>query len=266
MKNISIRQDIRLFLDAPNYTGFIDLSISQKIVIVIKVLILTKIAIFLVSLPILYLEKLDVISKIQHISALQLADIQTRNIDYKPYFIFSTLLFVPLLEEMSFRLFQTRFRVNCFIVSVSIILGIYVSYFFRNIFFRNIFWIPNSHFLHSFIYYIYIVIISALIGGMLYLFRNKIKKIEEFWNKNSGLIIYSTSILFAIAHMMNLKFENRDLFFMPLLLIPFLFAGLSLSYLRVRLGIIYSIALHFSVLALNFGMTELSILLKTIHQ
>lgn len=266
MKSISVRQDIRLFLDTPNYTGFIDLSISQKIIIVIKVLILYNIALFLVRLPILYLEKLDVVSKIQQLSTLQLAEIQTRNIDYKPYFIFSTLLFVPLLEEISFRLFQTRFRVNYFIISVSIILGLCVSYFFRNIFFRNILWIPNSYFLHSVIYYIYISILSALIGGVLYLFKTKIKKIEEFWNKHSGLIIYSTSILFAIAHMMNLKFENRDLFFMPLLLMPFLFAGLSLSYLRVRLGIIYSIALHFSVLALNFGMTELSIFLKAIHQ
>lgn len=266
MKNISVRQDIRLFLDNPNYTGFIDLSISQKITIVIKVLILTYIATFLVRLPILYLEKLDVISKIQHMSALQLADIQTRNITYKPYFIFSTLLFVPLLEEMSLRLFLTRFKFNYFIVSVSIILGIYVSYFLRNIFLRNILWIPNSHLLHSVIYYMYIIIISTLIGSVLYLFKTKIKKVEEFWNKHSGLIIYSTSILFAIAHMMNLKFENRDLFFMPLLLMPFLFAGLSLSYLRVRLGIIYSIAMHFTVLALNFGLTELSILLKAIHQ
>lgn len=257
MKKTSIRRDIYLFLKAPDYSGFNDLMIKEKIIILIKVLILTYIVLFIVNTPVLLLKKLDIISKIPMKTNLILNAIQTKNVNYKPYYIFSILFFVPLLEEMSFRLFQTRFRVNYFIISVSVLLGMYITYFLG-----NIFWIPKSYLLMSVSGPIYVLIISALIGGVLYLFRTKINRIEEFWNKNTGLIIYSVATLFAIAHMMNLEFENSDLVFMPLILLPFLVAGLSFGYLRVRLGIIYSIALHFIFLALTFGLPELATLLK----
>ena len=136
-------------------------------------------------------------------------------------------------------------------------LGMFIKYFLG-----NIFWIPKSYLLLSIMGYIYIFIISALIGVALCLFRTKIIRIEEFWNRNTGLIIYSIAILFAIGHIINLKFDNHDLVFMPLILLPFLVYGLSFGYLRVRIGIIYSIALHFIFLTLRFGLPELSIILK----
>lgn len=256
-KKTSIRRDIYSFLKIPDYNGFNDLSINEKIIILLKVLILAHIALFFVGIPVSLLEKLDVISKIQMKPDLELSAIQARNINYKPYFIFSILFFVPLLEEMSLRLFQTRFRINYFIISVSVTLGIIIE----NIV-GKLLWVSKSFLLMSVSVPMYVLIISALIGCVLYLFRAKINRIEEFWNKNTGLIIYSVAALFAIAHMMNLKFEIRDLVFMPLILLPFFIGGLSLGYLRVRLGIIYSIALHFIFLALHFGVPELAILLK----
>lgn len=257
MKKTSIRRDIYLFLKSPDYGRFNDLTTKEKIIILIKVLILTHIALFIVNIPILLLEKLDVISKIPMKTDLILNAIQTKNINYKPYFIFSIIFLVPLLEEISYRLFSTKFRVNYFIISVSIILGMFIKYFLG-----NIFWIPKSYLLLSIMGYIYIFIISALIGVALCLFRTKIIRIEEFWNRNTGLIIYSIAILFAIGHIINLKFDNHDLVFMPLILLPFLVYGLSFGYLRVRIGIIYSIALHFIFLTLRFGLPELSIILK----
>jgi len=257
MKRISIRRDIYLFLKSPDYGRFNDLSVHEKIIVLFKVLILTYIALILVKIPTLLLEKLDIISKISMKSDLVLNNIQTNYINYKPYFLLSVIFSVPLLEEMSFRLFLNRFRVNYFIISVSIILGSFIFYSLK-----NIFWIPKSYLLLSIIGSIYILIISALIGCMLYFIRNKIIRIEEFWNKNTGLIIYAVSILFALGHIINLKFENGDLIFFPLILAPFLVYGLSFGYLRVRIGIIYSIALHFILLTLHFGLPELSIILK----
>ena len=84
-----------------------------------------------------------------------------------------------------------------------------------------------------------------------------------FWNKNTDLIIYSVAILFAFMHVMNLKFETRDLIFMPIVLLPLFVYGLSFAYLRIRLGIIYSIALHFITLAIRFGAMEMSMYLKS---
>jgi hypothetical protein len=257
MKKTSIRRDIFLFLINPDYNGFNDLSTGNKIKVLIKVLILTYIVLFIVNTPVLLLKKMDIISKIPMKSDLLLNSFQANSINCKPYLIFSFLFFVPLLEEMSFRLFQTRFRANYFIISVSIILGMIIDHFLG-----NIYWNPKSCLLYSIMGFVYILIISALIGAMLFLFRTKINRIEDFWNKNAGLIIYCIAIVFAIAHMNNLKFENRDIVFMPLILLPFLVWGLSFGYLRVRLGIIYSIALHFIFLSLYFGLPELSTLLK----
>lgn len=257
MEKTSIRRDIYLFLKLPDYRSFNDLSTKEKIIVLLKVLILTHIALFLVSIPSLFLEKLDVISQIPMKTDLVLNNIQTNYINYKPYFILSTIFIVPLLEEISHRLFLTKFRVNYFIISVSIIFGMFIKYFLG-----NVFWIPKFYLFMCTIGAIYILMISALIGCILYFFRNKIIRIEEFWNKNTGLIIYSVSILFALGHIFNLKLENRDLVFLPLILLPFLVYGLSFGYLRVRLGIIYSITLHFIFLALRFGASELLIILK----
>jgi len=257
MKKTSIRRDMYLFLKSPDYGRFNDLSTRERIIVLLKVLIFTQLGIVLVNMPVLLLQKLEVISQIPMKTDLRLNNIQTNFINYKPYFILATIFIVPLLEEISYRLFLTKFRVNYFIISVSIILGMFIKYFLG-----NIFWIPKSYLFMSLIGAIYILIISALIGCILNFFRNKIIRIEEFWNKNTGLIIYSVSILFALGHIINLKLENRDLIFLPLILLPFLVYGLSFGYLRARLGIIYSIALHFIVLALRFGLPELSILLK----
>jgi membrane protease YdiL (CAAX protease family) len=257
MKKTSIRRDIFLFLKSPDYRRFNDLSTKEKITILIKVLILTHIALFLVNIPILLLEKLDVISKIPMKTDFFLNSIEAKNVNYKPYFILATIFTVPFWEEISFRLFLTKFHLNYFIISVSIILGMFIYFFLV-----DIFWIPKSYLLMSIMGSVYILIISSLIGGAIYFFRNKIKKIEEFWNKNTGLIIYSVATLFAIGHINNLKLENRDLVFLPLVLFPFLVYGLSFGYLRVRLGIIYSIAQHFIFLTLRFGLPELLILLK----
>ena len=78
-----------------------------------------------------------------------------------------------------------------------------------------------------------------------------------------GLIIYGVAIIFALLHVMNLKFETRDLIFMPIVLLPLFVYGLSFAYLRIRLGIVYSIALHFIILAIRFGVPELVKYLKT---
>jgi hypothetical protein len=257
MKKTSIRRDIYLFLKSPDYGRFNDLSSRERIIVLLKVLILTHLGLFLVTIPILLLKKLNLISEIPMRTELILNNIQANYVDYKPYFIFATIFTVPFWEEISFRLFLTKFRVNYFIISVSIILGMYIYFFIG-----NIFWIPKSYILMPIMGSAYILIISSLIGGAIYFFRNRIKKIEEFWNKNTGLIIYSVATLFAIGHINNLKLETRDLVFMPLVLLPFLVYGLSFGYLRVRIGIIYSIALHFIFLILKFGLPELLIILK----
>lgn len=258
MKKTSIRRDIFSFLKAPDYNKFPNMSDEKELLILVKVFILTNIALVIVSIPTLILKKLEIISEIPMKSDLILNTIQAQNTGIKPYFIFSVLLCIPLLEEFSFRLFLAKFRIDYFIISVSIFCGILIKYLLG-----NIFWIPKSWLILSFIGAIYMLLIGSLIAGILFLFKNKIIRIEEFWNKNMGLIIYGVAIIFAFMHLMNLKFEMRDLIFMPIVLLPLFVYGISFAYLRIRLGIIYSIALHFITLALRFGVPELTNYLKS---
>jgi len=258
MNKISIRHDLFSFLKNPDYNRFPDMSDEKELLILFKVFILTNIALVIVNIPTLILRKWGIISEIPMKSDLIFNSIVAQNIGLKPYLIFSVLLCVPLLEEFSYRLFLTKFRIDYFMVSVSLFSGIIISNFLK-----GIFWIPKSWLLLSFIGAIYTLLVSALIGGVLYLFKSKIIRIEEFWDKNMGLIIYGVAIIFALLHVMNLKFETRDLIFMPIVLLPLFVYGLSFAYLRIRLGIVYSIALHFIILAIRFGVPELVKYLKT---
>ena len=258
MNKISIRHDLFSFLKNPDYNRFPDMSDEKELLILFKVFILTNIALVIVNIPTLILRKWGIISEIPMKSDLIFNSIVAQNIGLKPYLIFSVLLCVPLLEEFSYRLFLTKFRIDYFMVSVSLFSGIIISNFLK-----GIFWIPKSWLLLSFIGAIYTLLVSALIGGVLYLFKSKIIRIEEFWDKNMGLIIYGVAIIFALLHVMNLKFETRDLIFMPIFLLPLFVYGLSFAYLRIRLGIVYSIALHFIILAIRFGVPELVKYLKT---
>jgi hypothetical protein len=257
MKKTSIRQDLYLFLKNPDYNQFNDLAFNEKIKILLKVLVLTNIGLLLVNIPIVLLKNLGIISQICMKSDLALKSIQAHNISYKPYFILSIVFLVPLVEELSFRLAQTKFRINYFIISVSIISASFIQPFIR-----DMIWLPKSYFLFSISGFLYDFVLSALIGSFLYGFKSKFMELEGFWNNNAGVIIYTTASLFAVLHIGNLKFESRDLIFMPLILLPFLVYGLSFGYLRSRLGIMYSIALHFIFLALSFGLPELASVLK----
>jgi len=255
-KKEAIRQNLLLFLKNPNYNGFHNFSKKEKIIVLLKVLALTYICLFIVNIPVAILKKLELISEISMKTEIFLRSVNTCNLNYKPYFLFSTILFVPLLEELSFRLFLVKFRVRYFIISISLLSGMIIKYFLG-----NIFWIPQSYILMSVVNIIYILIISVLMAGGLCLFKNQIIRIEEFWNKNIGFIIYSVAILFSLGHIINLSFKNSDLIFMPLILLPFFVSGLSFSYIRIKLGIAYSIILHFIFLLISYGLPEL---LKTL--
>lgn len=257
MKKTSIRRDLFMFLKSPDYNKFEDISTKEKMIVLLKCLILTDIALVIAGLLSSILKEVGLISDIQMKSTIIFNTIKLNQLSYKPYFILSIIFFIPLIEELAYRLFLAKFRINYFIISISVLLGANIFHFSG-----NIFWIPKTYLLFSVAGYIYIILISAVIGGGLYLLRNQLMRLEGFWNQKMCLIFYATAILFSVNHLFNLKYENSDLFFMPIILLPFFLYGLSFGYLRIRLGILYSMALHFISLSLIFGLPELISLIK----
>lgn len=256
MENFSFRNDFLSFFKKPGYYKSLDISEKAKVIIVFKVFMLTLLGLFIINIPLEGLKKLGLITEIAMKTNISLKTIPAY---YKSYFLISTILFVPMFEEIAFRLCLIKFKVNYFIISVSVLLGMWIINFFW-----DYFWIPKSYLILSVIKIVYILLFAVLTGGFLLIFRKKIEVIEKGWNKNAAFLIYFMSVLFAVGHINNLKFQSNDWFFMPLILAPFFVYGLSFTYIRIRLGIIYSITLHFIILLISYGLPEIVNILKAI--
>jgi len=257
MKKTSTRRDLLKFLKKPNFDKLQDLSIKEKIVILLKVLILTYVGLIVANLPFQILKGLNIIGEISSNVNIAVETITKRNIAYKPYFILSSIILVPLLEETAFRLFLTKYREKFVIISVSVILGALIVHFIN-----SILWRPDSYLLFSFSTYIYVLMISGVIGLGLWFLRNYLNRVQSFWNNHFGLVFYSVAILFALFHFMSINFKENSLLYAPIILLPFLVYGLSFGYIRIRLGFLYSIALHLIILSIRFGLPELINALK----
>ncbi len=241
------------FIRKPSYNRFQDVSEKAKMLIVFKVFLFNTLGLIIVNTPVIILKEVGMISPIMMKTELIIRSIPASHSNLKTYLLIYTIFLVPVLEEFTFRLCLTKFRVKYFIVSVSLLIGSFVVMCVK----RQL-WISKSDFMLSIAGFLYILLFSLIAGGFLWIFRKKIKKIKNIWNKNAAFGVYFISALFAIFHINNLKFESKDWFFMPLILAPFFVYGMSFSYLRVRLGIWYSILLHFIInLIASIGLLQL---------
>ncbi len=128
------------------------------------------------------------------------------------------------------------------------------------ILFDNLKWINienhkvNNLFESSSIYQI------ILMGGILVpfieeiIFRAPITLFKT--QKKFKISFYFFSLFFAFIHITNFEITTTVLLISPLLIIPQLFAGLSLGYLRVKLGLQWSILLHciYNTFLLTIGL------------
>ncbi|MCK0191179.1 CPBP family intramembrane glutamic endopeptidase [Arenibacter sp. F20364] len=89
---------------------------------------------------------------------------------------------------------------------------------------------------------------EILFRGPLVWFKNK---------KYFQFILYGSVILFAGVHMTNFEMSREVYYIAPLLVAPQLILGMFLSYVRVKLGLRWSICLH----AMYNGILLLPILL-----
>ena len=252
MKKTSTRRDLFKFLKKPNFDEFQDLSIKAKIVTLLKVLILTYIGLIVANLPFQILKGLNIIGEISSNINVAVDTITKQNTDYKPYFILSAVFMAPLLEETAFRLFLTKFRISYFVISTSLILGALITYLIG-----TKLWRPESYLLFYLSSYIYVGIISILLGTILWLLKNHLKQLQKLWDKNPGIVFYSAAALFSLFHLMSIDLNGNSFITVPIILLPFLIFGLSFGYVRIRLGLVYSIALHFIILSIRFGLPEL---------
>ncbi len=89
-------------------------------------------------------------------------------------------------------------------------------------------------------FFFFAVIIAPLIEEMIFrapltLFKNK---------KGFKIAFYTFAIAFGFIHIANYEITTNILLFSPLLIAPQIFAGFYFGFIRVKFGLVWSIALH----------------------
>lgn len=257
MKQYKIRKDLFQFLRRPDLDKFKDQNFKDRLRIIFKVFVLTQIGLIFANLPNVILAKINLIEKIEMKSTLFYNHLSNTDNDYRLYYFLFLLILTPLLEEFSFRLFLVKFNKKYFRISVSLITGLLIYFSFS-----KLLWQPNSYLFSALSYYAYILFFSIVTYSLTYFIQDNLSGLENLWNKKFNLIFYVTAFLFAIMHFNNLAFNKNDFWFLPFSFLPFFVYGLSFGYIRIKLGIIYSIILHVIFIGFQLGMIEISNALK----
>ena len=136
-------------------------------------------------------------------------------------------LLVPVVEELSCRLFLKKSLINSYI-SLSLITFISILLFQNRKIYTLDWYVLNT------------LVFSFVIWISLFSFRKYLANIKI----PDRTIFYASAVLFSLLHLSNYSFQINELPKYLFLIIPQFFSGLLYGYIRVSNGITYSILLH----------------------
>ena len=144
-------------------------------------------------------------------------------------------VYVPIVEELAFRIGLKFSKWNFTIASIAMVLSTS----------RVIFQIEWT----------YCIIICIVFGIILYLILKDraVNFLSEFWLNNRRKIFYILLFLFGIGHLGNYEITSELLIFSLIIILPHLSAGFIYSYARLNSGIILAICIH----SLNNGLPKI---------
>jgi hypothetical protein len=159
-----------------------------------------------------------------------------------PWLLFFILLLIfPAIEEFSYRLFLTGYNRYFLSISLSLIVGDFVSLLF------DIQFLYTEHLHINYLIVLFFHVVLSIPFFVFFFFLTKKNVIELFWNKYFPYIFYIASFLFAIVHLQVLSFSHVNIFLIILSISPFFVFGLGLGFIRIRYGFKYSILVHVAV-------------------
>ena len=161
---------------------------------------------------------------------LENIDISTGGLEFyknKWFLYLIPCLLVPVIEELSCRLFLKKSLINSYI-SLSLITFILILL------------LQNRKIYSLDLYVLNTLVFSFFIWLLLFSFKKYFVNIKI----TDRTIFYGSAILFSLLHLSNYSFQINELPKYLFLIIPQLCSGLIYGYIRVKNGIIYSILLH----------------------
>jgi len=222
------------FIKKPDNNKKEDMTSSQKLIELLKLYLITLLFAMLISIVNKILIKLGAYGE------------YTQNLGNLPklhnkafiwtYLIFG-LVWPPIIEEFAFRLLLTKYNKKFISISISLITGLAIYRLFY-----SYLWHPQSSIIFNTVSYLYPVIFAIPIFATLHLIRFNF---SNLWKNNFTLVFYLITLTFALFHIFTLNITTTHLYYLPIVVLPFILFGISLGFARIRFGILYSIILHF---------------------
>jgi membrane protease YdiL (CAAX protease family) len=152
-------------------------------------------------------------------------------------FLLTAMILGPIFEELVFRLMLTQYNKQLISISLSLLLGYLLTIHF-DFYLLNI----KSGYIYSFMAYIYPVCFAI----PFYIIAQHLKlDLKKSWNRYYPIIFYTITIIFALMHIPTLTINKSHYLFIPVLILPFIVIGITLGFIRTRLGIIHAMIFHF---------------------
>jgi hypothetical protein len=161
--------------------------------------------------------------------------------------LFLASLLIPivagLIEETQFRLVLSKFNKRYF----DVFIAMFISYFIVRVFGRH--FIAYSEFYSNLLLQSTLVYVIFAVPIYFTLQRTKSHSswFEQNWSTAYKYLFYSLPLIFAIAHIPTFDLTLSQLALWPLIILPFLVYAFVFSYIRIRIGFIYAVLIHFTI-------------------
>lgn len=150
--------------------------------------------------------------------------------------LFSLAFIGPIIEELVSRIWLIYTRRNL-AIAIGTIAGTLIYKFYLY---------AGPHQIHQNIKNTFIAMFLGGIFGYLafILIRKEPPKYKALFNRHLKKMTILSSVIFGYLHLFNYKLSFNVLIFSPVILINYIIAGLILSFIRIRYGLIYCIMFH----------------------
>lgn len=149
--------------------------------------------------------------------------------------LFVTIIALPLLEEVEFRL-SLKFK--------PVFLALTLGALTYSILSKTIYTTKLSDINHYFMERVSYTLAVFLLAYPLFSFPKVKRVFARFWQNNFRWIFYGSCLAFAWVHIFNYELTLTHLLLTPLLTIDKLVSAMCYGYTRVNYGFLYSMAIH----------------------
>lgn len=142
-------------------------------------------------------------------------------------------LLLPVLEEAIFRL-PLKYKPLNLAISIAVLYWGTVSYLIL------------THVNKDFGLHQMLCLLSAILIGLLifYIARKNSENLSKFWANNFKLIFYSSIVLFGLFHVQNLEIPAENIYYIPIIIVPWLIGGHITGFIRIKYGFFFGVVYH----------------------